>query len=68
VIVSAIALTVVCAASFTIIPMLWAPRSRPRAARATTRLSLNLARPGISALTKSYAGPHNPRAAYQIGR
>ena len=65
-IISAIALTVVCAASFTIIPMLWAPRNRPRVARASTRLSWNLARPGISALTKSNAGPHNPRAAYQV--
>ena len=65
-IISAIALTVVCAASFTIIPMLWAPRNQPRVARASTRLSWNLARPGISALTKSNAGPHNPRAAYQV--
>jgi hypothetical protein len=63
---SAIALTVVCAASFTIIPMLWAPRNRPRVARATTRLSWNLARPSISALTQSDARPHNPRAAYQV--
>ncbi len=65
-IISAVALTVVCAASFTIIPMLWAPRNRPRVARATTRLSWNLARPSISALTKSHAGPHNPLAAYQV--
>ena len=65
-IISAIALTVVCAASFTIIPTLWAPRNRPRVARATTRLSSNLVRPGISALTKSHAGPRNPRPAYQI--
>ena len=64
-IISAIALTLVCAASFTVIPMLWAPRNRPRAARATTRLSWNLARPGIGALTKSHTG-HNPRAAYQV--
>jgi hypothetical protein len=66
VIVSAIALTVVCAASFTIIPMLWAPRNRPRVARATTRHSWNLARPSVSALTRSPAGPHNARAAYQV--
>jgi hypothetical protein len=65
-IISAIALTVVCAAGFTIISMLWAPRNRPRVARPKTRLSWNLARPGISALTNSHAGPHNPRAAYQV--
>jgi hypothetical protein len=66
VIISAVALTVVCAASFTIIPMLWAPRNQPRVARATSRLSWNPARPGFSVLTKSQAGPHNPRAAYQV--
>jgi hypothetical protein len=63
---SAIALTVVCAASFTIIPILWAPRNRPRVARAATRLSWNLSRQSISALAKSHARPHNPCAAYQV--
>jgi len=66
VIISAIALTVVCAASFTIIPMLWAPRNQPRVARATTRLSWDVARPSISVLTKSQPGPCNSRPAYQV--
>jgi hypothetical protein len=65
-IISGVALMVVCAASFTIIPILWAPRNRPVAARATTRWSWNLARPAMGALGKAPAGSHNPRAAYQV--
>ncbi len=55
--VSAIALAVVCVVSFTIIPMLW---WEPRKARrvASSGLLRNFTRPAISTVLKAHSG-HN---------